>query len=227
MQIEVRDVTVLYDGFPALNNVSLTFSGSGVVLLTGPTGAGKTTLLRLMYADLLPNSGLVVIDGVSTSSMSADLRRKVRRRQGIVQQNCQLVSDYTVFENILMPFALAGLSKSDATRRSLELLADVSISYVRHKYPHQLSGGERHLVALARAIASDPEVLIADEPTGTLDEATSSSVASTLRQCCEKGMGLIISTHSAGLVSAFPDALLCTITDGHLNIHTTSSEVPS
>lgn len=225
MQIEVRDVTVAYDDIPALNSVSLTFNGSGVVLLTGPTGAGKTTLLRLLYADLVPTSGQVLLDGTLTSTMRPAQRREIRRKQGIVQQNCNLVSDYSVFENVMMPFALAGMSKAESTRLSLELLADMNISYVRHKFPHQLSGGERHLVALARAIATSPEILIADEPTGTLDEKTSASVATTLRSCLERGMGLVISTHSSGLVSAFPEAILCSIEDGKLTSIQPTNEV--
>ena len=227
MRIEVHDVTVAYDEIPALSNVSLTLDGSGVVMLTGPTGAGKTTLLRLMYGDLLPTHGSVAIDGVSTTSMRHAQIRAMRRRQGVVQQNCRLVSDYSVFENVLMPYALAGKSKVDATRLCLDLLADMNISYVRHKYPHQLSGGERHLVALARAVATQPEILIADEPTCTLDEKTSASVATTLRSCVERGMGLVISTHSSGLVSAFPDALVCTINDGVLLVNTPQSEIQS
>lgn len=223
MRIDVRDVTVAYDGIPALTNVTLTFEGSGVIMLTGPTGAGKTTLLRLLYADLLPTQGAVLIDDVATSSMKQKQRHDMRRRQGIVQQNCRLVSDYSVFDNVLMPYALAGHSKADATRMCLDLLADMNISYVRHKFPHQLSGGERHLVALARAIATKPELLIADEPTGTLDEATSAHVASTLRSCVTNGMGLIISTHSTNLVSAFPDATICTIAEGVLTIDTVHS----
>jgi len=225
MQIEVQDVTVAYDDIPALNSVSLTLNGSGAVLLTGPTGAGKTTLLRLLYADLVPTTGQVLLDGAVTSTMRPAQSREIRRRQGIVQQNCNLVSDYSVFENVMMPFALSGKSKAESTRLSLELLADMNISYVRHKFPPQLSGGERHLVALARAIATSPEILIADEPTGTLDEKTSACVAATLRSCLEKGMGLVISTHSAGLVSAFPDAILCSIEDGRLSVHQPKPEV--
>ncbi|MCX6140630.1 MAG: ATP-binding cassette domain-containing protein [Candidatus Kapabacteria bacterium] len=225
MRIDVRDVTVAYDGIPALTNVTLSFEGSGVVMLTGPTGAGKTTLLRLLYADLLPTQGAVLIDDIATSSMKQVQRRAMRRRQGIVQQSCRLVSDYSVFDNVLMPYALAGLSKADATRSCLDLLADMNISYVRHKFPHQLSGGERHLVALARAIASKPELLIADEPTGTLDEATSAHVASTLHSCVTHGMGLIISTHSANLLSAFPQATVCTITEGVLTVDSTHSTI--
>jgi ABC-type lipoprotein export system ATPase subunit len=131
-----------------------------------------------------------------------------------VQQNCRLMRDYTVYENVLMPLAVLGMSKPDAIKRALETLADLHISYVRHKYPHQLSGGERHLVALARAIVVGPEVIIADEPTGTLDEATSASVAEVLRTVASGGTSLVISTHSPSFADAFPTATHVRLAEG-------------
>ncbi len=214
MRIEVCDATVAYDGIPTLHQTSLTIEPGSIVLCTGPTGAGKTTLLRLLYADLVPTTGSVLIDGAQTSAMSPAQRRAMRLQQGIVQQNCLLVSDYTVFENVLMPYAVRGVSKDEAHRACLDLLADLNISYVRNKYPHQLSGGERHLVALARALSSKPDVLIADEPTGTLDDATSAQVANMLHTRHHAGMTMVISTHSQNFVNAFPTATVCSVIDG-------------
>lgn len=193
-----------------------------MVLCTGPTGAGKTTLLRLLYADLLPTRGSVEIDGIATASMTSQQRRAMRLRQGIVQQNCLLVSDYTVFENVLMPYAVRGVSRDEAHRACLDLLADLNISYVRNKFPHQLSGGERHLVALARALSSKPEVLIADEPTGTLDEATSTQVARLLQTRNSEGMTMVISTHSHRFLEAFPGATVCSVLEGLVSVPATS-----
>lgn len=218
MQIEVSNATVAYDGIPALHDASLTIAPGTITLCTGPTGAGKTTLLRLLYADLLPTAGSVAVDGVLTSSMKSAQRRDMRLRMGIVQQSCLLVSDYTVFDNVLMPYAIRGVSKDEAQRACLDLLADLNISYVRNKYPHQLSGGERHLVALARALSSKPDVLIADEPTGTLDDATSVQVAQMLRSRHHEGMSMVISTHSQNFVRAFPTATICSVTDGVVTV---------
>jgi cell division transport system ATP-binding protein len=98
MIIDVQDVTVMYDGIPALSNVSLTVSQGATIVLTGPTGAGKTTLLRLLYAELLPTSGLVLINGTPTSRLKPKQVRELRRTIGIVQQQGRLVDDYTVYE---------------------------------------------------------------------------------------------------------------------------------
>jgi cell division transport system ATP-binding protein len=220
MRIEVHNATVAYDGIPTLHDASLTIEPGSIVLCTGPTGAGKTTLLRLLYADLLPTSGNVSVDGILTSAMTSAQRRAMRLRQGIVQQSCLLVSDYTVFENVLMPYAIRGVAKDEAHRACLDLLADLNISYVRNKYPHQLSGGERHLVALARAVSSKPDMLIADEPTGTLDDATSAQVAQMLLSRQHEGMTMVISTHSQNFVNAFPKATICSVIDGVVTVKT-------
>lgn len=217
MIIDAQDVTVAYDdGIPALHDVSCTVPEGGVLMITGATGAGKTTLLRVLSADLLPTSGVVLINGKATKRLKSTDLRSIRRRIGVVQQQGRLMRDYTVYDNVLMPLAVAGMSRADASKRALETLADLNISYVRHKVPHQLSGGERHLVALARAMAARPEVIIADEPTGTLDDATSAIVADVLRSRAAAGTSLVISTHSPSFAAAFPTASHLRLAEGAL-----------
>lgn len=216
MNITLDNVSVTYHGIDALSEINITFSSEQPTLITGPTGAGKTTLLRLLYADVLPSRGTVTIDGVTTTSMKTKARRELRRRLGIVQQDCRLVSDYTVFDNVLMALALRGVGKDDAQRECLELLADLNISYVKHKLPRQLSGGEQHLVALARALAMKPELIIADEPTGTLDDVTSNEVAIALKSAINRGVGLVVSTHSTQFVEAMEGAKRVKISEGRI-----------
>ncbi len=229
MDFRLERASVAYGGIPALSAVSFEFSGKGALVLTGPTGAGKTTLLRLLYADVLPTEGDVTIDGVSTRTLRTRARQQLRSRMGIVQQNCRLVSDYTVFENVLMPYALRGLGKAEAQHACMELLADMNISYVRHKLPRELSGGEQHLVALARALAMQPEVIIADEPTGTLDDGTSAEVASILHRALATGIGLIVSTHNPSFSNAFVNATRIHLQEGTATVQSASalSEPPA
>lgn len=216
MQFRLERVTVEYAGIPAIRNLSIDYDGTGVLILMGPTGAGKTTLLRLLYANILPTTGQVTIDGVATASMSLSARQKMRQRMGIVQQDGRLMSDYTVFENVLVPFALRGYGRRQAEEACLSLLADLNISYVRQKFPKELSGGERHLVALARALAVNPEVVIADEPTGTLDPATTLEVARVFQRVVDQGVGVVVSTHNPAFAEAFPAARTITLAEGEL-----------
>ena len=216
MKFRLERVSVEYAGIPAVRNLSIDYDGTDVLILMGATGAGKTTLLRLLYADVLPSQGDVMINGVSTSTMSLKVRQQMRRKMGIVQQDGRLMSDYTVFENMLATYALSGYSRRHAEEACLSLLADLNISYVRQKYPRELSGGERHLVALARALAVNPEVVIADEPTGTLDPATTLEVARIFQRVVDQGIGVVVSTHNPAFAAAFPTARTITLAEGAL-----------
>ena len=217
MKFRLERVSVEYAGIPAVRNLSIDYDGTDVLILMGATGAGKTTLLRLLYADVLPSQGDVMINGVSTSTMSLKVRQQMRRKMGIVQQDGRLMSDYTVFENVLATYALSGYSRRHAEEACLSLLADLNISYVRQKYPRELSGGERHLVALARALAVNPEVVIADEPTGTLDPATTLEVARIFQRVVDQGIGVVVSTHNPAFAAAFPTARTITLAEGALH----------
>ena len=216
MKFRLERVSVEYAGIPGVRNLSIDYDGTDVLILMGATGAGKTTLLRLLYADVLPSQGDVMINGVSTSTMSLKVRQQMRRKMGIVQQDGRLMSDYTVFENVLATYALSGYSRRHAEEACLSLLADLNISYVRQKYPRELSGGERHLVALARALAVNPEVVIADEPTATLDPATTLEVARIFQRVVDQGIGVVVSTHNPAFAAAFPTARTITLAEGAL-----------
>ncbi|MDZ4745062.1 MAG: ATP-binding cassette domain-containing protein [bacterium] len=213
MHFELQDVSVSYSGIPAIRNVSFTYNG-GTVVLTGPSGAGKTTVLRLLMADILPTSGKVLVEGAATQKLRGKEIRLFRKRVGIVHQHCRFVSVYTVYQNVLLPLGLSGLSRAEANKRCLEQLADLGISYVRNKLPHQLSGGERQLAAIARALVARPDVVIADEPTGTLDDVTTATVINVLKKVASENTGVILSTHSSLLTRAFTDATTLRIYEG-------------
>ncbi len=203
MHFDLRSVSVHFDRIPALNTISCSLTNPSVTVITGPSGAGKTTLLRLLYADIAPDKGSIFINGQNSAVMNAKQRRALRRNIGIIFQDSILIETCTVVENIQYPLILNGYSIADRNRMSLSILASLGISHLRDKFPRQLSGGEKHLVALARAIVHKPQLVIADEPTGNLDEKNSIIVASALKSLADEGVSIILSTHSAALLSYF------------------------
>jgi cell division transport system ATP-binding protein len=216
MHIDIRGVSVQFDVIPALSNLNVVMPDGQTTLLVGATGAGKTTFLRLLFADILPTNGSVFLNGQNTSIMKQHQKRELLRKIGVVFQDCKLLMNSTVYENVLYPLVVNNFPKNDIDQICLETLVDTGISHLRDKYPHQLSGGEKHLVALARAIIHNPEFLIADEPTGNLDSNSTVMVAQILQQQIEKGVTVVISTHSNDLISCFPKSARLEISEGKI-----------
>lgn len=182
-----------------LDHVDLTVAAGEFVAILGPSGSGKSTLLALTAGLDRPSSGEVLLDGDPIHELSEDdLARLRRRRIGFVFQSFELFTNFTARENILLPLELAGAPRVE--RRADELLDQVGLGRRGHHYPSQLSGGEQQRVALARAFATDPPILLADEPTGNLDGATGERVLSILgdlRQ--ESGTTLLLVTHDTAV----------------------------
>lgn len=218
MRVELTSVTVVYEGafVPALNGVSLTIPEGAFAVLTGPTGAGKTTLLRLLLRELLPSSGTVWLDGVNLAAVRFRELQRLRRQIGVVFQDCRLLPRETAYENVVLPLLWRGIPARQAHGMALELFADLGISYLRHKRPGALSGGEQQLVALARALLPRPRLLLADEPTGNIEPATAARVIDLLRRVNEQGTTVILATHSTELLSAVAGALCVELHEGYL-----------
>jgi putative ABC transport system ATP-binding protein len=182
-----------------LKGISLAIGRGEAVGLVGPSGSGKSTLLMTLAGLERPDSGRVVVDGTDLSGLDEDdLARFRGRRIGIVFQSFHLVPTMTALENVALPLELAG--REGAFERAERELALVGLGERRHHYPAQLSGGEQQRVAIARAIAPDPAILVADEPTGNLDEATGGSIVDLLfRLKTERGSTLVLVTHDPGL----------------------------
>lgn len=216
MHIDFRGVSVQFDVIPALSNITGVLPDGQTTLLVGATGAGKTTLLRLLYADIIPSQGSIFLNGQNTAIMKPLQKRTLLQKTGIVFQDCKLLAHNTVYENVLYPLIINNYSNKNIDQLCLETLVDVGISHLRDKFPHQLSGGEKHLVALARAVVHNPEFLIADEPTGNLDADSTSAVAKTLQKQADKGVTIVISTHSNELISCFPKAARLEMTEGKI-----------
>lgn len=223
MHFDLRSISVYFDRIPALNNISCSLTNPSVTIITGPSGAGKTTLLRLLYADIPPDKGSIFINGQNSAVMSVKQRRALRRNMGIVFQDSILIETCTAVENIQYPLILNGYSVSDRNLMSLSVLSSLGISHLRDKFPRQLSGGEKHLVALARAIVHKPQLIIADEPTANLDEKTSVIVASALKVLADEGITIILSTHSTEMLSYFSYAEKIYLSDGKVVRHSVGS----
>jgi putative ABC transport system ATP-binding protein len=199
--LEIRDLTKRLPSGDAvltvLDRVSLTIEAGEFVAILGPSGSGKSTLLALMAGLDRPTEGDVALDGQSLGSLSEDQLALLRRHNiGFVFQNFELLSNLTARENILLPLELAG--RSGAEERADWLLAAVGLTARGHHYPVQLSGGEQQRVALARAFATEPRILLADEPTGNLDGRTSERVLDVLVELRgRRGTTLVLVTHDA------------------------------
>jgi lipoprotein-releasing system ATP-binding protein len=205
--IEARGVTKVLSGIvpvTLVQGINLTIMPREFIAITGPSGSGKSSLLYLLGLLDLPTTGDILIDGRSTTVMTEDERAEVRlSRIGFVFQFHFLLPEFSITENVALPMrALGKLTSRAATLRAEELLASFGLGDHRHKTPDQLSGGQRQRVAVARALANDPPVILADEPTGSLDTLATSQVFSILRDLVVlRGKTVVAVTHDLNLAS--------------------------
>lgn len=198
-RLELRQVSKIYTGdgqkVEALRDVSLRFETGSITALVGRSGCGKSTLLNLAGAMDFPTSGEVLIDGRATSALGESELTAIRRKRiGFVFQFFQLLPTLTVLENVELPLLLAGQSVAPAVDR----LRWVGLAEKASAMPHQLSGGQMQRVAVARALASTPDIVIADEPTGNLDDASGELVLKLLQESVTQfGATVLMATHSA------------------------------
>jgi cell division transport system ATP-binding protein len=186
---------------PALSDVSLRVNRGEFVLLTGPSGAGKTTLLRLLYRDETPTEGEVHVLGRDVAEMRRSEVAALRRSIGIVFQDAKLLPGRTVFDNIGFVLRVTGTPRSEITQRVFDALRAVGLSSRAQSYPTQLSQGEAQRVALARAIVRRPPLLLADEPTGNLDDAMATEIHDVIKDIWAAGTTVVLATHQARLAS--------------------------
>jgi cell division transport system ATP-binding protein len=209
--IELDRLAVYQNENLILSNVSLSISKGEFVYLIGKTGSGKSSLLKTIYAELPVRVGTAKVAGFDLRL----LRRKdvpmLRRKLGIIFQDFQLLMDRTINENLIFVMRATGWKdKRQMQKRLLEVLAKVNLGNKGSKMPHQISGGEQQRVAIARALVNDPEVILADEPTGNLDPESSEGIISLLMDIAGTGRAVIMATHNYTFFDKYPaPTLLC------------------
>ena len=219
--VEARDVFKTYRGgdggiIPVLSGVNLQVPRGSMTAVVGASGSGKSTLLHVLGALDRPTRGIVLIDGESLQDRSDDELAVIRNRKvGFVFQFHHLLREFSALENVMMPLRIAARSESDARGRAAELLARVGLSARMHHRPSELSGGEQQRTAVARALVTDPTVLLADEPSGNLDHANAERLHDLLAELVrDLEVGMVVVTHNRSLATRAHRILL--LEDGHL-----------
>ena len=215
--IKFTDVSKEYPktGF-ALKNVSFHVKKGRFAFLTGHSGAGKSTALRLTYLAEHPTSGEVRVSGFSTARVGAREVPRLRRRLGIVFQDFRLLEDRTAEENVAFALEVTGARRVTIGPRVMRVLTQVGLAGKANQYPRELSGGEQQRVAIARALVNDPLVLLADEPTGNLDERATRGIIQLLKDINASGTAVLMATHDLDIVRSMDGAHLIELQHGEL-----------
>lgn len=198
--IEFQGVTLGYAGRELLSEVTIKLAPGSFHFLTGPSGSGKTSLIKLCYGEMVPSAGRVEVFGQDLGKLGRNATAQMRRRIGIVHQDCQFLDHLPLTENVALPLHVAGL---EADTGSLdELLGWVGLSGQADALPPALSGGERQRAALARAVITSPDLILADEPTGNVDWEMSLKLLRLLTELNRMGKTVLVATHDMNLIRA-------------------------
>ncbi|MBS1115267.1 MAG: ftsE [Nitrospirae bacterium] len=197
--IHFQNVTKDYDNQTAIRDISFSVDKGEMIFLTGPSGSGKSTLMKLIYLAEKPDNGNITIAGWETSHLKESSIPSVRRNIGIVFQDFRLLENRTAFENVALALRIRGIGDKETKTRVYDALKTVNLRHKSDSYPKTLSGGEQQRVVIARAIVSEPSILLADEPTGNLDPDTAAGVARIFKDIHAKGTTILIATHNREL----------------------------
>ncbi|MDO4779650.1 MAG: ATP-binding cassette domain-containing protein [Bacteroides sp.] len=199
--VKYNDVDIYQQELCVLEKVNLELRRGEFIYLIGKVGSGKSTLIKTLYADIKVDSGRAEVLGYDMLRLKNSQVPYLRRKIGVVFQDFKLLTDRRVNDNLEFVLKATGWKGADKIKgRVAEVLELVGMKDKGYKYPHELSGGEQQRIAIARAMLNNPDILIADEPTGNLDEETSLSIIELLHDICQKGALVVVSTHNAKLI---------------------------
>ncbi len=199
----------------ALEDVSFSVDPGEFVFVVGPSGSGKTTLFRLLIREMIPTTGSIHIGEWDIANLPKNKIPALRKKIGVVFQDLKLLRERTIFENVFFPLEVGGIDEKSAQKRVEEILEQVGIAKHRDKFPVQLSGGELQRAAIARALAFSSEIILADEPTGNLDEVTTWEIVKLLQEINATGTTILMATHDNSIVDKIAKRVL-TIEKGRL-----------
>jgi|TARA_B100001063_G_scaffold131257_1_gene122717 cell division transport system ATP-binding protein len=203
--VSLKNATIVNENNILFSDINFNVNSGELVFLIGKTGTGKSSLLKVLYGDLHIKSGEGSIMGFDLTQLKENQIPKLRRKLGIVFQDFKLLPDRTVFENLSFVLKATGWKEKDKIKKRVsEVLEMVNVTSNDKKYPFELSGGEQQRIAIARALLNNPEIIIADEPTGNLDPETSNEIMQLFSKLHKEGISLIMATHDYNMIVKFP-----------------------
>lgn len=198
--ISFDNVTYTYPNGMGVFNVHLRILPGEFAFLIGPSGAGKTSLIKLIYMDLFPNKGVVSINRFSSDKIKKRKVHHLRKEIGMIFQNFNLLDDRNLYENVALPLHVVGCDKKEIHDRVMALLIEVGLEEKAKDYPKELSGGEQQRACIARGLVKDPDIILADEPTGNLDPSTAMQIIRLLERYNKNGSTVLMTSHNYRLI---------------------------
>ena len=199
--VEFKNISFSYSKNSGIYDIDLKVDDNEFCFLVGPTGSGKSSLLKMIYFDILPSEGEIDVLGYNSKKTRKNSIHKLRKKIGVIFQDYKLLKQRTVYENIALPLHINGVGRKKIKDNVEEALELTDLLDYQDKYPNQLSGGEQQRVCIARAIVKNPELILADEPTGNLDPAAAHKILKILEQINKEGTTIIMATHNYKLIS--------------------------
>ena len=199
--VEFKNISFSYSKDSGVYDIDLKVDDSEFCFLVGPTGSGKSSLLKMIYFDIFPSEGEIDVLGYNSKKTKKNSIHKLRKKIGVIFQDYKLLKQRTVYENIALPLHINGVGRKKIKDNVEEALELTDLLDFQDKYPNQLSGGEQQRVCIARAIVKNPELILADEPTGNLDPAAAHKILKILEQINKEGTTIIMATHNYKLIS--------------------------